>query len=86
MLILGDFFFWLFLSLRISPLMVSLKTFLGMNNIFYLVGICMGFPSNLSSCDSEQTPSKSSPFQSVRNKHLVLQQSLDENLIEDALL
>lgn len=38
---------------------------LGMNNIFYLVGICMGFPSNLSSCDSEQTPSKSSPFKSL---------------------
>lgn len=38
---------------------------LGMNNIFYLGGICMGFPSNLSSCDSEQTASKISPFKSL---------------------
>lgn len=38
---------------------------LGMTNIFYLVGICMGLPSNLSSCDSEQTASKISSFKSL---------------------
>lgn len=38
---------------------------LGMNNIFHLIGICMGFPSNLSSSDSEQTASEVSSFKSL---------------------
>lgn len=50
---------WNFSITRVS------EDILGMNNIFYLVGICMGFPSNLSSCDSEQTASKISSFKSL---------------------